>query len=158
MHMINTNLKNKRGFTIVEILIVLGIMGLVTILTVGVFSNFKNQESLDKTSGLVIEILRQAKHSTIDSKNSNQYGVHFDPNSVVLYVGPTYSDISPSNQTYLLNSDIVVYSTNLNGGGNDVLFNKVTGETNNNGTIVLRSQTDGTTKTITIYKTGLIEQ
>ena len=148
----------KNGFTLMELVVVLGIIGFLISITFSIFSSFKNNESLNVSSGLVVEVLRQAKHSTIDSKNSNQYGVHFDSDSIVLYVGPVYSAVSPTNQIYRFSSDISVYSTNLNGSGNDVLFNKVTGDTNNNGTITLRSQTASTTKTITIYKTGLIEQ
>ncbi len=158
--MLNLNLKQnkKRGFTLIELLIVIAISLILFSLSVGVFSNFKNKESLAAVSALVVEVLRQAKHSTIESKNSNQYGVYFNPSNIVLYIGPVYSPTASSNQVYSFSSDVTLYSISLTGGGNAVLFNKVNGNTGNDGTIVLKSGTASTTKNIKIYKTGLIEQ
>jgi prepilin-type N-terminal cleavage/methylation domain-containing protein len=156
--MFKVNLKNnKKGFSLAELLVVLGIATFLFSITLSFFVGFKNRETLEKDSSLVLEVLRQAKHSTINSKDSNQFGVHFDSNGVVYFVGPVYSALDSTNQIYNFSSDVTVFSTSLNGGGSDILFNKVTGDTNNNGMIILRSQIASTTKSITIYKTGLIE-
>ena len=149
--------KKITGFTLIEILIVLGIMTLILGILLSTFVNFKNKEALEKDTILVAEVLRQAKHLTFNSKNSNQYGVHFNLNSIVLFVGPTYSAGSPTNEVYNFNPDIILYNTNITGGGSDIVFKKLTGDTNNNGTITLKSKIASTTKSISIYSTGLIE-
>lgn len=141
-----------------ELLVVMAIGIALFAISINVFSNLRNKESLDSVSALVVEVLRQAKHATIESKNSNQYGVYFNTSNIVLYIGPTYIPGSPTNEVYNFSSDVRLYSISINGGGNAVLFDRITGDTINNGTIVLRSETSSTTKSITIYKTGLIEQ
>ncbi len=156
--MLKFNLKNNRkGFTLIELLIVLGIVAIIFSLVIGFLNNFKDKESIDKNINLVAEVLRQAKHDTINSKDSSQYGVHFDSDKIVVFVGPTYSSLNPTNQTYPLDPNIVVYSTSISGGGSDIIFNKLSGSTDNNGDVTLKSLIASTTKTITIYKTGLIE-
>lgn len=149
---------SKKGFTLMELLVVMAIGIALFAISINVFSNLRNKESLDSVSALVVEVLRQAKHATIESKNSNQYGVYFNTSNIVLYIGPTYIPGSPTNEVYNFSSDVRLYSISINGGGNAVLFDRITGDTINNGTIVLRSETSSTTKSITIYKTGLIEQ
>lgn len=158
MFKLNLKQNSKNGFTLMELLIVMAIGIILFAISINTFANLKNKESLDSVSALVVEVLRQAKHATIESKNSNQYGVYFNTNNVVLFIGPTYIAGSPTNEVYNFNSSVRLYSTSINGGGNAVLFDRITGDTVNNGTIVLRSDVSSTTKTITIYKTGLIEQ
>lgn len=149
--------KNILGFSIVEILIVIGILAVILSITVGVFVQFKNREALDKDIELVKEVLSQAKHLTLNSKDSNQFGVHFNSNSVVIFIGPVYLFSSSTNQVYNFNSDVVLYGTSLNGGGVDILFKKLSGSTDNDGIITLKSNNASTTKSLTVYKTGIVQ-
>ena len=146
----------NRGFTLTEILIVIGIALVLTTIVVSVFTNIKNNQTLDKDSGLVIEVIRQAKSLTLNSKNSSQYGVHFESGSVTIFTGTTYSAGSSSNLVHSLSSGNSA-TTSLSGGGRDIVFKRLSGETDNNGTIILSSQFSTTTKIITVYKTGLVE-
>lgn len=149
--------QNTTGFTLIEFLIVFGLMATVFAVTIGFFSNFKNKEALDKNISLVSEVLRQAKHFTINSKDSNQFGVHFNSNNIVLFIGPTYSAISPTNQVYELSPSVELYSINISNGGSDIIFKRLTGDAEYSGTVTFKSLIASTTRTITIHKTGLIE-
>lgn len=145
------------GFTLVEFLMVLAIMLVLFTILIGTFVSFRNRESLDKDMSLVIETIRQAKHLTLNSKSGNQYGVYIGNDDITLFIGPTYTAGLSTNQVISFNTDVDLYSISLNGGGNIILFKKLTGETDNNGTIILKSKIASTTKNIVVYKTGLVE-
>jgi type II secretory pathway pseudopilin PulG len=145
----------NNGFTVTETLIVIAIMIVLITVTLAVFSSFKNYEALNKDAQMVIETIRQAKNLTLNSKNSSQYGVHFESGSLTLFVGSTYTAGTTTNQVYSFNPSVTA-TTSLSGGVN-IVFKRLTGETDNNGTITLSSAFSTTTKTITVYKTGLAE-
>ena len=153
----NTKIIFKKGFTIIELLLVLGIMSILTTILLNSFVSFGREQGLSKDASLVIEVLRQAQSNTLNSKNSNQFGVHFSTNSLILFTGSVYSPGASTNEIYNFNADIRLSSAVLNGGGVDVVFAKLSGGTDNDGTITLVSQSTGATKVIRVYKTGLIE-
>ena len=149
--------KKLSGFTLVEIIVIITILAILTFISINVLKNFRDHEALTKSASLIVETLRQAKNLTLNSKDSYEYGVHFNTNDMVLFRGSTYPIGSSTNITYDFNSSVVVSNTTLNGGGSDIIFKKLSGETNNNGTITLTSELSKTSQVITVYKTGLVE-
>jgi len=57
----------------------------------------------------------------------------------------------------MLNASDAVFNITLAGGGSDVIFNRLTGETSQNGVITLSSPSTAQIKTVTVYKTGVVE-
>lgn len=151
------NLKYKTGFTFIELMVVIGIIMLITYIFLGTFLNFKRNQALIMDTDTVVGLLRQARNQTLSSKNSNSYGVHFTAPQVTLFTGSTYNSGATDNENFVLSSTDTVLSISLTGGGNDVVFSRLTGETTQNGTIVVSSPGISQTKTVTIYKTGLVE-
>ncbi len=154
---INTN--KKKGFSIIEILIVLGIITIIVAIIVSTFSLFGRAQALEKDTETVIESLEQARSQTLSSLDASQYGVHFGTNKVTIFTGTTYSSSASSNVDMALSSSDTILTVTISGGGNDIVFNRLTGETVQNGTstIIISSPTSSRTKTVTIYKTGLIQ-
>lgn len=140
-----------------EVLIVIGIMGILLVISVSTFSLFNKTQALDKDADLVVESLEEARSQTLSSQNASQYGVHFSANKITIFSGTTYSSSNSSNRDFLLASTDTIFSTTLNGGGSDVIFNRLTGETSQYGTVVISSPTTSRTRTVTIHKTGVIE-
>ncbi len=151
------HITHKKGFSLIEVLVVLGIMTLVAGIVFTSFSGFQKSKSVTSDAETVAEILRQAKNETIASKNSNAYGVHFDSNTMTIFVGPTYSVGSATNRVIPLPSNNTTLSTSLQGGVSYVLFQKISGETAQNGTVTVSSSGTTNTKTVTIYRTGVVE-
>lgn len=146
----------KKGFTLVEMLIVITILAIVCTILVTSLQSFSRHQALERDTESLISLLEQARKDTTDSQNAAQYGVHFTTTSATYFVGPTYSAGASTNQVMTLNKMNTMAAT-LTGGGADVLFNRIIGDTSQNGTVVITSSATGKTKTVTIYKTGLVE-
>lgn len=152
--------KFKKGFTLIEILVVLGILAIITTLIFSTFVDFRRKKALEADTKMVVEVLSEARNQTLTSQNSSQYGVHFSLSpipQIALFTGPTYVANAVTNKIYPLTATDNILTITLVGGGSDIIFNRLTGETNQSGTIVLSSPNLSETKTITIYKTGSIE-
>lgn len=147
----------KKGFTIIEIVIVIAILSILSAISMVTFMSFKNTNGINKDSEAVVELLQQARTQTLASQNASVYGVHFGTTSVTLFTGSTYTAGVSTNEVYKFLSADTVLSVTLTGGGNDVIFSRLTGETTQNGTIVISSTAASITRTVTVYKTGVIE-
>jgi prepilin-type N-terminal cleavage/methylation domain-containing protein len=146
-----------QGFTIIEILITLAILAIIVALLVNSFQLFSKHQEINKDADIVIEALEEARTNTLASQNASQYGVHFATSSVTIFAGSTYVAGASTNVSPSLTSSATVLTRTLTGGGNDVVFQRLTGETAQNGTIGISSPNTTRTRTVTIYKTGLIE-
>lgn len=147
----------KSGFSILELLISLAIMIVLAVIVFSTFINFRKNESLVMDSETIVSVLRQARNQTLTSKNSSSYGVHITASKITLFTGTSYVSGGAGNQDFVLSTTDTILTINLTGGGSDVVFQRLTGETSQNGTVAVSSPGINLTKTVTIYKTGLIE-
>ena len=151
--------KRNRGVSLIEILIVVSIIVAIAAITVPGLAKFHNQQVLRNTTEDVISILNEARNDTISSKNSLTYGVHFETNKITLFTGTSYS-VNSSNKIINIDSSAIIPSSggiNLNGGGSDIVFQRITGDTTDYGTIVIRQSGDvSQQKVVSINKIGII--
>lgn len=148
--------KNK-GLTFIEIIVAISILVFISTIGLSAFSSFKEAASLSSSIDTVMTYLIQARSKTLSAEGGVQYGVHFESEKIVFFQGGSYIESNPQNQEIILPTIIEIFSITLNGGGSDVLFKKLTGETDNTGTIQLRLKSNLTReKTVSIQKTGLV--
>ena len=146
-----------KGFTILEIIISLSIFLILVIIVVSSFSSFRNNQELTNAAQETTNLLNLARSKTLSSESSSQYGVHFESSRIVIFRGTSFSESSPNNNIVTLSSLIEISAINLNGGGNNLVFQRLTGKTGNYGTITLRIKSDiGKTKIIEIKNTGIV--
>jgi len=154
------NLKLKRkAFTLLELLLVVGITAVLSAVGVGFYVNQQRVKILDNTAQEIANYLRYAQQKSVSQEQGLQWGVHFDnPTSgsdfYALYTGTTYS--SPLETKYLPTG--IIFATPATGNSVNVSFNKLTG-TNYSGTsqsIVIQSTSSNATKTISVSSQGLI--
>ncbi len=157
--MIFFKLKNnfRQGFTLVEILIVIGVIVILTsIMSVSIL-NFKNKQALENSTNMIISTLNDARAKTLASVNNNQYGVHIQNDKVVIFTGGTYSSSTISNENFFYESPVSMTALSLNGGGSDIKFDRLKGSTSQYGTITI-ALPGSTSRNITVASTGTIQR
>jgi prepilin-type N-terminal cleavage/methylation domain-containing protein len=148
----------QRGLSVVELLVVIGILSLLSVLTFETFNKLNSTKAIETDALRILLELQEARSLTVSSKNADQYGVHFASSSITLFEGASFVSGSSTNITSKLNRAVIISSTTLSGGGLDVIFQRLTGETSQSGTVTLSLvASSSVSKTITIYKTGLAE-
>lgn len=150
-------MRGKNGFGAFEIIIVVGIMVMLTVLTIISYNSYRRNAVLDASHSLSLSLLNEARSKTLASFENHQYGVHFETNALVLFRGVVYDSASTTNVRHDLDSRVVISEISL-GGGSDVIFARQTGKALANGSITLSLQSDPSrTKKISIYPTGVVQ-
>lgn len=145
------------GFTLIELLVTIGILVLVMGMIMPNFNFFQNQSALDATAQEIISALKLAKNKTLASENRTSFGVYFDNNKYTIFEGAAYDPASPANDSRIINPSLKIANINLGGGGNAVVFERLSGNTANYGTIKIEQASDSTkNKSIFIDPAGLI--
>jgi len=149
--------KTQKGFTLIEILVVITIFIILGAISIAGIRYFQSQTNLNNDAEKIIATLRLAQNKTIASESESIYGVHFENNFFVLFKGDIYNPNSPDNNMYYLSPRTEIYAINLNGQGTNIIFNRVTGNTDQYGAIKLRLiSLPNQTKTISIDSIGQV--
>ena len=151
------------GFTISEVIIVIAILTILAAVVITDFVFMQKRTTLDNGAQEFIGAVRSAQNKTLASESGSQYGVYLDasvsPNKYTLFKGTSYAlpgrDVS-SDQVYFLPDTIEFYAI-LFGGGNEIVFDRVTGLTQKSGNVSLRVKTDASqNKTVYISNFGVV--
>ncbi len=152
-----------KSFTLVEVLTIVGILIVLTAISIPAFRFFQKESDLNNSIEEIINTLRLAQNKTLASEEASQWGVYFDiyadPHQYTLFKGVNYLSRNPSfDKIHKLPKTVEIYEINLV-GGNEVVFGKVTGIATPSGSISLRLKTDLTkTKTVYIENSGRVSE
>ena len=156
----------QKGFTLVELLIVIGILIILTAVAVPSLRYFQKGSDLNNSAEEIINILRLAQNKTLVSERASQYGVYFDnlsiPHQYILFKGPSFDLRDDSfDEIHELSKSVEIYEINLLDEAldetNEIVFERLTGETSQSGNVSLILTTNlGKTKTIYIESSGLV--
>ncbi len=149
----------RKSFTIIEILTVVGILTILFGISVGVYYLFFKKNIVEIDAERIANILRLAQTKSVASKNLTNFGVHFDSASstFILFSGSNFNPAAPDNEVYFLDKSVYFDSINLNGPSIDVVFERLFGQTENYGNIVIKSRRNSSwQKIIYVYHTGFI--
>ncbi|MFH1455083.1 MAG: type II secretion system protein [bacterium] len=153
MSKLNKQLKFSKGFTLIEILLVLSIIVILVVMIIPSFSKVGGSEALDTTTMSAIAVLNVAKSSAVSSKDASDYGIRIFNNKLVSFKG----SYGIENKEITI-SNLVTISTST-GIGTDIIFNNVSGSTSASGTITITVLNDPSkNSTIRIYSTGAVEK
>lgn len=149
-------MKFRGGFSLIEVLIAVFLLGAIAVLSVGIFRTVTRHTALREAANLTIETIRTARERTLAAVNDQQHGVHLDTNAITLFEGPTYVQGAASNEVKTLPPGIDVATIAI-AGGSDILFDRVTGTTANTGTFLVRlADETGTAETVQVHASGQV--
>lgn len=151
------NVKLKKGFTLIEVLTMVGILIILTSISIPAFRFFQKETDLNNTTEEIINNLRLAQGKTLSSEGASQYGVRFETGKYILFKGTNYNPLALDNEIHELPQGIEIYGIDIAGGGSEAVFSRLTGATNQFGNFSLRLKTDASkTKTIYIENSGQV--
>lgn len=146
-----------KGFAVVEILVVLGILGIIILIALPNFSTFRETETLTAATRDVLSSLNKARSDTLASIDSSEYGVHFQSDQVIIFKGQNFSAADPDNESIEISWPATISNVTLggqSGTSGDVYFNRLTGASSTTGTVTV--STANLSKVITISATGAV--
>jgi prepilin-type N-terminal cleavage/methylation domain-containing protein len=147
-----------KGFTLVEMLIVISITSALGMMAFSSFGSIINYTSIEAQAESVRSHIERARIFTLASKNNSSFGVYFSSTTARVYQGTTFVSASTSDQIYTLDTNQSIININFSGGGSSIYFNKITGEPNATGTIMITSKNNADDRrTVVIYKTGIVD-
>ena len=139
----------KNGFTLVEVLIVIGILGIIVAFAIPFYQSFQVSSQMDNFTQEILQNLRRAQVRAMASESFSEFGVHFESNRFVIFRGSSYSPSDPFNEEVVL-PDVFNIST---GTSSDVVFARIIGTTTVE--TVTISTNFGESRTITINELGV---
>lgn len=149
-----------RGFTLIELLIVLGVAGIFVAISAGVYTTLRQRSSLELVVREVQSVFNLARERTFASEGAQNFGVYINDvnREYFLFAGSSYVLGNPENERFVVPANITVDAPQFQGGGNEVVFQRLTGRTLQVGLLTLRDAADATrTATICIFSTGTVE-
>lgn len=148
----------KKGVTLLEILVSIAIISVVVAFTSAGFSRFYKSNNLGSDTHNTLSQINEARAKSISSEGASQYGVHFNATSSTLFKGVIFIFGDSNNDEIIFSQSIEISNISLNGGGSDIVFKRLTGETDEYGTVTLRQKSDTSkTKIIEIKESGIAE-
>ena len=144
---------NKKGFTIIEMVVVLGILlsSSLVLLPIGIGQLQRNKvDSAAKDIASRIFLYQQNASAGLSDES---YGISFSTNSYTLYTGDSLASAVNSTQIDLT-SNLSFSNISIVGGGNEMHFNKNTFKPVNAGTITISDSLNA--YTIVVNQEGLI--
>lgn len=137
------------GFTILEILIVLGIVSILISLSASPGLDFYRSQQIESKSREIVQNLRRSQMKAMSSESDSSFGIYFTTNSYTLFKGDNYALRQSGFDEVFEIPSIITLS-----GLSEIVFSKLEGEPNVTGDIILTSNSQ--TRTININELGRI--
>ncbi len=141
---------NKNGFTLLELLLVVGLMGLLAVIGAPMYLSLQSENEMNITSVTVADALRRAQLKAQAVDGDSAWGVEINTGTTTLFKGQNFVN---RDQTFDEN-----FSTNNNvvlSGIKEIIFSAFSGLPVSTGTIILQHN-DGRKLQFSINELGII--
>lgn len=132
----NPRLLSNKAFTLIEILITLGILTILLGMAVYWYGSARSSALLNTTTDSIVSALESAKNNALAGKNGQSYGVRFATSSYTTFVGTSYSAGSATNVTYPIDNSLTLTET-ISDPNNIIVFDRLTGAANTTATVTV---------------------
>lgn len=141
-----------RGFTIIELILVMAIISFIAMLSSPFYARFLVQNAVDNTVDGLSGSLRKAQTYSMAGKMGSSWSVNFSSNTITLYKGTSFAGRDASFDEKFSVSPVV----NVN-GMTDISYSRVTGlPTPATATVTISSGSNS--KTVTMNSQGVVNR
>ena len=152
---------NSKAFTLIELVITIGILGILATVSFINIINYKQRQDLSSASQEIVTVIRNAQDRSLSQESGSRWGVYFEnPSSGTdfyeLFQGSTYATGTIVSKSVL--SSNVQFDSPVSGSSSTIVFSPVTGLPDATTTIKISLTSSPTTSsTITINTNGKIQ-
>ncbi len=144
-----------KGFTIIELLIVISITAILAAAASPIYSNLQVSTQLDESSAQIAQDVRLAREQSLAGVHGVAHGVRFNASSYTLYQGASYATRSAAyDQVNTFSSALAITTTFPN---SEIVFTAGTGMPSATGTIIVSHAVSGT-RTILVNDIGAVDE
>lgn len=153
---------HRRGFTLVELIIVVSLIVAFATLTIPLYAHFQTGQEVGTVAEAIAQGLREAQSRSMAGDGDRTWGVYFDDDpggngdKFVLFRGATYATRDAGFDLVTELADSVSLGSISLAGGNAVIFSKLVGATGNTGSLVV-SSTNNDSATIRVNAAGVVD-
>lgn len=140
-----------RGFTLVEVIVVVAIILIITTLTLPSYGKFINMNSIDTQVTEIRKSMRLAQEESEAGKYDSNHGIHFTTTSYTHYVGKDFNSRDQSKDDEYDLHNTLEFKQRF-----EINFTKGTGLPSATGTIIIENTSNGKQEEISINEEGLI--
>ncbi|HAZ17127.1 MAG: hypothetical protein UV70_C0005G0016 [Parcubacteria group bacterium GW2011_GWA2_43_13] len=150
LHATHYKLQNKRGFTLIEIILSIATIGIIAGISMPLYGSFQVRNDLDIAVSSIAQSSRRAQALSQAVDGDTSWGVNIQSGSMTVFKGASYAVRDSSFD------EIVDVPTSISPSGmSEVIFTKLTGLPQTTGTFTLTSNANET-RTITINAKGMV--
>lgn len=143
----------ERGFSLIELLLVISFISILGVMTTAFSARFLTQNAIANTADVLVNDFRKAQMNAMMGKQNSNWGVNFSSstNMITLYRGTVLGTPDHAfDEMFSVNSGVSVNSH----VSFDINFTRSTGVPNT--TIVITLLGAGETRTVTINNQGVV--
>ncbi len=131
MDLFQKNITNRRAFTLIELIIVIGLMVAISLFVFPALFGRRNTADMQNTAQQIASLLRQAQNDSVSGKQGVSWGVHFENGTSTAPFYALFSSAYGATSTvahYALPPTVgYVTSTLAAGSSLDIIFSQVSG-------------------------------
>lgn len=142
-------LTSKKGFTFIELLLVMTILLILGTMSTAYTARFLTQNSVDNTTDQLVNSFRKAQMNAMMGKNASHWGVNYGSNLITLYRGNSYSARVAAVDEKFTVSGVTI------SGLTDINFWPKDGTPSASATITV-TDNKGSSNTITVNSQGMV--
>lgn len=143
--------KNKKGFSLIELIVVIGIMSVLGSTSFYTFKSFQNHNLLNNTAQVIAQSLTRAQILSRAVKNDSAWGIYVQIDKATTYQGDNFASRNTAYDEDLNFPGVITAEAAV-----DINFEKLSGQLASSKQINI-NLVNGGGKTITINTKGVVE-